>query len=59
MTIERLTPPIGFRLSRRNVRFLARKARRRFRGNTSLALRTIIDEAEKRDAKRRKRERGR
>lgn len=54
--VEKLCGPMSVMLSRRNLRFVLKRARK-FRGNKSEAMRRIIDAAEERDRKAKQRKR--
>lgn len=57
MIVERLRSPVCVRLTDRNLRYLNRKALKKYRGNVSALLRDLVDAAEKKDARARKRKR--
>ena len=52
--IVKLLAPTGIRFSERNMRFLSKRAHRRFRGNISEAVRAMVDAEEEREKERKR-----
>ena len=57
VTIEKLLNPVGCRYTRKQMRFIKRKARKH-RGSIPLALRKIVDEAEAKEKADKKNKKG-
>jgi len=51
MKVEELMAPTSVKLTRRNLRFAAKVARKRYRGNISEMLRKLLDKEEERERK--------